>query len=88
MNKKTLSPRKLINSEGKILYSEGFQAWNIIRLKKELFEEFPELKEKRSKFSYKLIFHRTPEEFEKAVKELKKRNEEVMPLMLWLFKES
>ena len=70
------------------MYSEGFQAWNVIRLKKELFEEFPELKEKRSKFSYKLIFHRTPEEFEKAVKELKKKNQEVMPMMLWLFKEN
>ena len=36
--KNALTPRTNINSEGKIAYHEGFQAWNTIRLKKELFE--------------------------------------------------
>jgi len=53
MNKRTLIPRTLIDIEGKLIYNEGFQAWNTIRLKKEIFSEFPELKEKRSKFSSK-----------------------------------
>ena len=44
-----------LDIKGKLLYSEGSQAWNIIRLKKEILREFPQLKEKRSKFSYKMI---------------------------------
>lgn len=47
--------------------------------------EFPQLKEKRSKFSYKLVFHRTFEELLKEIKKLK--NENVMPMLLWLGRE-
>jgi hypothetical protein len=84
----TLKPRKVIESEGKIHYSESFQAWNTLKIKKELFSEFPQLKEKRSKFSYKLVYFRDCKEFEKEIK--KKINEglEVMPLLLTIFKES
>ena len=85
MNKRTLIPRKIINIDGKIAYGEGFQSWNLIRLKKEIINEFPQLKEKRSSFSYKLIFHRTFEELLKEIKKLK--NENVMPMLLWLCKE-
>jgi len=56
-----------------------------MRFKKELFDEFPELKEKRSKFSYKLAFHRDPEEFLKIIKSLS--GEQVMPMLLWLYRE-
>ena len=78
-----LRPREKIATEGQIAYSEGFQAWNVIRLKKEIFSEFPELKEKRSKFSYKLIYHR---DVEKALKDLKEAGE-VLPLFLFLYKD-
>jgi len=84
---KTLTPRKKIDSEGKIAYSESFQAWNTFRLKKEMFLEFPQLKEKISKFSYELIYCRDPEEFEKYAKELVKEGKKVMPLLLWLYKD-
>jgi len=84
--KNTLTPRTKINSEGKIAYSESFQAWNTIRLKKELFEEFPQLKEKRSKFSYQLIFCRSYEELAEKIKELNKNS--VMPMLMWLYKEN
>ena len=85
--KKTLVPRTRINSEGKVAYSESFQAWNTLKLKKELFSEFPQLKEKRSKFSYELVYHRNPEEFEKDIKEMVKKGKSVMPLLLWIYKE-
>ena len=84
--KKTLTPRHTINSEGKVAYSEGFQAWNTIRLKKELFSEFPELKEKRSKFSYELIYHRTIEELKKAFMKIEKTG--ALPVLMFLSKES
>lgn len=84
--KKPLTPKKIIDIDGKLAYAEGFQSWNTIRLKKEIVEEFPQLKEKRSAFSYRLIFFRTHEELQNAVNKLK--NEEIMPMVLWLYKES
>ena len=84
--KKTLVPRTRISSEGKVYYNESFQAWNTLKLKKELFAEFPQLKEKRSKFSYELAYHRNPEEFLKAIKKMVKSGQ-AMPLMIWLFKD-
>jgi hypothetical protein len=81
-----LAQRTKVESEGKIGYSESSQAWNVIKLKKDLFLEFPQLKEKRSRFSYKIIYCRNPKEFEDSVKELVKGNG-VMPLMLWLYKD-
>ena len=85
MTKRTLIPRNIINIEGKLAYGEGFQSWILIKIKKEIINEFPQLKEKRSLFSYKLIFHRTYEELFKAIKKLK--NDDVMPMLLWLCKE-
>ena len=65
--KQALTPRKIIEIEGKVHYSESFQAWNTLMLKKELFSEFPQLKEKRSKFSYKLAYCRDSKELEKEI---------------------
>lgn len=84
--KKSLIPRTKISSEGKVHYSESFQAWNTLKLKKELFSEFPQLKEKRSKFSYELVYHRDSEKFLEEIKEMMK-SVKTMPLLLWLFKE-
>ena len=85
MNKKPLTPKTIIDVDGKLAYAEGFQCWNILRLKKEIVDEFPQLKEKRSAFSYRLIFFRTHEELLNSIKKLK--NEDVMPLILWMYKE-
>ena len=85
MVKRTLSPRSIIDLEGNIAYAEGFQAWNLIRLKKEIIDEFPQLREKRSKFKYRIVFHRTYEELLKAVKRLK--SDEVMPMLMFLYRE-
>ena len=87
MQKNPLTPRKTINSQGKVNYSEGFQAWNVLNLKKELFEEFPQLKQKRAKFCYEIIYHRDVKEFEKAIKEMIKGDKNVMPLLLWIYKD-
>jgi hypothetical protein len=64
---KTLVPRKVIESEGQIHYSESFQAWNTIKIKKDLLLEFPQLKEKRAKFSYKLAYCRDIKEIEQEI---------------------
>lgn len=81
-----VEPRIKISSEGKVYYSESFQAWNTLKLKKELFAEFPQLMEKRSKFSYKLAYYRNPEKFLEEVKKMVKASK-AMPLLVWLFKD-
>jgi len=86
MQQKSLTPRKLIEINGNLYYHETSQAWSIIRLKNELINEFFQLKEKRSKFSYKMIYYRDYEEFDKAVKELIK-SKEILPILLFLKKE-
>jgi len=58
-----------------------------LNLKKELFAEFPQLQEKRAKFSYKLVYHRDPKEMEKMVKEMAKEKAGVMPMLLFLYKD-
>jgi hypothetical protein len=83
---KTLTPRTTIDSVGKIAYSESCQAWNVLQLKKELFSEFPQLKEKRSKFGYKLTYCRDPKSFEEQIK--KAKNQKVKPILVWLYKEN
>ena len=87
MESKPLIPRKIINVKGKIHYNESKQAWSNIKLKRELINEFPQLKEKRANFSYELMFCRTAEDFNKVIKELAE-NEEVMPMLMLLYKES
>jgi len=88
MQNKPLTPRTKIDSEGKIAYSESFQAWNTLKIKKELFSEFPQLKEKRSKFSYKLVCHRDAKELGKEVEEIIKDREDALPMLLFLYKEN
>jgi len=85
--KQTLIPRTKIDSKGKIHYSESFQAWNTLKIKKEMFAEFPQLKEKRSKFSYKLTYCRTKEELEKEINQITKGKNNGTPLLLRIFKE-
>ena len=77
-----LIPRIKVESKGRIYYSESSQSWNVIKLKKDLFLEFPQLKEKRSKFSYKIVYHRDSKDFEKTTKKLVKEGKNIMPLML------
>ena len=87
MEAQTLRPQKnAIEIKGRLSYSEGIRAWNIIRFKKELINEFPQLKEKRSAFSYKMIFYQNVKELEKALRKIK-QDGEALPILLFLCKE-
>ena len=83
--KRPLTPGKVFEVQGNLSYSESLGAWNTLRFRKELMKEFPQLKEKRSKFSYKLVSCRDLDEFKKTIEELKK--EKIKPLLLFLYKE-
>lgn len=88
MEPKILQPvRKTLEIKGKIVYREPDQSWNMLKLKRELITEFPQLKEKRSSFSYKMLFYRTYEEFEKLIRKMK-RDKLPLPIILYLVKES
>jgi len=84
-NKGSLVARTSVESEGKVAYSESSQAWSVLRLKKGLVSEFPQLKEKRSKFCYRLVYYRDLEELKKAVGGIDKN--EGMPMLLWLMRD-
>ena len=84
--KKPLAPRKVINVEGKIHYSESNQAWNIIKLKHEFLNEFKQLKDKGSKFSYEMIFGRNEAEMIEALKMIMK-DKKLMPILMFLYRE-
>ena len=81
-----LIPRKIISVKGKVHYSESNQAWNTIKLKSEFLNEFHQLKEKRSKFSYEMIFGRTEAEMVEAIKSIIK-NKNLMPILMFLYKD-
>jgi len=79
-------PRKIINVKGKVHYSESNQAWNTIKLKTEFLNEFKQLKEKRSSFSYEMMFGRTEEEMVEAIKRIIK-DKTLMPILMFLYKD-
>ena len=75
----------MLQSE-KLTFSESNQAWNTIKLKSEFLNEFQQLKERRSKFSYEMIFGRTEAEIVEAIKRIiKDRN--LMPILMFLYKD-
>jgi len=81
-----LKPKhETLNIAGGISYSEGRRAWNLIRLKHDLLKEFPQLKEKREKFSYKMVMHRSFEDLKKAIEEMNKND--AVPIFLFLCKK-
>lgn len=82
-----ISPKRdPIKTNGKVSYWEGQQAWSIIRLKQEILQEFPQLKEKSCPVGYQLRFYREFDELEKALKEIKKTSG-VPPVLFWFFKD-
>ena len=80
-----LSPSKnTIKIKGKLFYSEGAQSWNIIRLRREVLHEFPELKEKSASFGYTMIVPKTNDEVKKAILDIEKG---VIPILLFFRRE-
>jgi hypothetical protein len=68
-----------------MFYREAIRAWNTMRIKKEIIEEFPALKERRSSFSYQMLFYRDYYELEKAIRKMKK--EKLPPPLLLFFRK-
>jgi hypothetical protein len=86
MERKTLVPRKVFETDGKLIYNESQKAFATLILKQDFLNEFSQLKERRSAFGYHLKFFRNPEELDKAVKEIKKDG--AMPLLVWFYRNN
>ena len=84
-NKIYLRPGKFINTWGKLAYGESSQAWNVLRLKKEILTEFPQLKEKVSQLFYNIMFIK---DYKVLINHLLKMEKDNMPLplLVWFFK--
>ena len=86
-NQKILKPSEdPLEMEGKMSYAESQRAWGTIRLKSKIFNEFKQLKKKRDKFGYKLMFCREFEQLDKEIKKIKK-DIGVPPMLVWFLKE-
>ena len=75
-----LKPKDTINITGKLSYKESLQAWNVIQLRKEIVGLFPQLKEKRGKFGYSMLYNRSVDELKKIVEKLEKKD--LVPILL------
>ena len=71
---------------GKLMYSESDQAWNTIRLRKEVLQRFPQLKEKRESFRYKMNIYHNYEDLIEEIQEMKKSST-VVPILMVLCKK-
>jgi len=78
--------KETLNSYGKIAYNEGNCSSSIIRLKKEVLNEFPDLRKKGMHFRYNLMLCRSFDELEKYITKLKKEKEAI-PFILFIEKE-
>ncbi len=87
MEKQVLKPsHDTLEINGRLSYTEGSHSWSIIRFKKELLQEFSQLRERRGSFSYKIILFRNYKIMAKALKEMQQKDE-ALPLLLLFYKE-
>jgi len=81
-----LPPKKeTLKVKGNLFYNESAQSWSVIRFKKEVLQEFPQLKEKRGSFGYFMVMNRSYKEIKREMAELEKK-QEVLPILLFLCK--
>lgn len=82
-----LSPtRDVLRIKGKLSYSEGDQAWTNLRLKKEILQKFPHLRDKRSSFMYVMKIYDSHKELRKELEQLEKESGAI-PIMFMIGKE-
>jgi len=73
-----LSP-SIVKINGKLFYSESAQCWNILRLKRAIFHEYPQLKDRSGDYGYTMILSKSRDKFKDALDEM---DEEAVPILL------
>ncbi len=87
MQRKYLTPaREVVEVDGSVFYQQKPGAWNTLRLKRQIYEEYPLLKQKAKRISYRMALCRTQKQMDDIM--AKVRREEIpMPLLLWFSTE-
>jgi hypothetical protein len=79
---RTIKPKKeILELRGKLTYSESLRAWSIARFKPPLIREFCQLKDRKSRYNYKLKLCWTHKELEREIRKIKKLDEAI-PILL------
>lgn len=74
------SENEVISFSGTISYNESRRAWSLIQLKREVLQEFPQLKRRRGKFGYSMNIHRNFKNLKKNIKSFEKKG--IIPILL------
>lgn len=77
-----LRPKDTLNIVGKMSYKETVHSWNVINLRREIIDIFPQLKEKRGNFGYSMYYNRSSKELKKILDNLEKKD--LVPILLLL----
>ena len=73
-----------IEISGRVGYHEGARAYNTIRLPRKLIEQFPELKDKSLRISFKIRFYKDYGDLKRHVWE-KEYSKDQTPLLLEVY---
>jgi len=74
--------KEVLDINGSVSYSMSSRAWNTLRIKKELLEEFPLLRERREKIDYKMVLYRDPVDLFLAAEKIMDA-EDALPILLY-----
>jgi len=86
LNSGFLKPQQeVFRIKGSVLYQESAQAWNTIKIKRELLFLYPQLRDKRNPVKYSMIVARSAEEIKKQIEEVIEHDK--MPILLFFEKE-
>jgi len=81
----TLTPKpKPLIVDGTISYSESSRARNVIRLKKQIINEFEDLKDRNKDINYKLEYYRNFDKLQARIDKLA-NNQEGIPFLLFIY---
>ena len=77
--------KQMLEICGSLSYHDGARAWNTLRLKKNILNEFSALKDRNSKVSYKMVYGNSFGELVGIMKNIKD-NSGVLPILLFFEK--
>jgi hypothetical protein len=81
----TTYPYRSIKS--KLYYSESDRAWNMMRFRKEMYSDFPEMNMKEGQLKSELMFFYTVEHLKQVLELMEKEGLKLPIMMLRFFKE-
>jgi len=79
------SNQEIMEITGNLSYHDGARAWNTLRLKKHVLNEFSELKDRAAKVTYKMIYSTSVDNLIKLMQKVNEK-EGALPILLFFEK--